>query len=120
LLQTETAINIGYSCRLLTDDMTEIHVIDAYTYEEVENQLKEAYRKMEPGNSATNHSLENRVANGCSASTSRRMEGGFAIILNGHSLVGDPDGKTISMARTLPNIFRQTLIIDYIHRTEDV
>lgn len=37
----ETAINIAYSCRLLTDDMKEIVVIDGQTHTEVEVQLKD-------------------------------------------------------------------------------
>ncbi|XP_077285746.1 ATPase phospholipid transporting 8B [Arctopsyche grandis] len=36
----ETAINIGYSCQLLTDDMVEVFVVDGVTHEEVEQQLK--------------------------------------------------------------------------------
>ncbi|KAK5981547.1 hypothetical protein GCK32_010306 [Trichostrongylus colubriformis] len=39
--KTETAINIAYSCRLLTDDMKEIVVIDGQTHSEVEVQLKD-------------------------------------------------------------------------------
>ncbi|RUS90719.1 hypothetical protein EGW08_001523 [Elysia chlorotica] len=38
----ETAINIGYSCRLLTDEMEEPFIIDADTQEEVEAQMKQA------------------------------------------------------------------------------
>uniref|UniRef100_A0A1I7XHX0 P-type phospholipid transporter n=1 Tax=Heterorhabditis bacteriophora TaxID=37862 RepID=A0A1I7XHX0_HETBA len=37
----ETAINIAYSCRLLTDEMKEIVVIDGQTHNEVEVQLKD-------------------------------------------------------------------------------
>lgn len=36
---SETAINIGYSCQLLTDDMAEVFIIDGMTYDEVERQL---------------------------------------------------------------------------------
>ncbi|XP_026741089.1 probable phospholipid-transporting ATPase IM isoform X3 [Trichoplusia ni] len=35
----ETAINIGYSCQLLTDDMAEVFVIDAASYDDVDRQL---------------------------------------------------------------------------------
>ncbi|XP_060804659.1 probable phospholipid-transporting ATPase IM isoform X1 [Amyelois transitella] len=35
----ETAINIGYSCQLLTDDMAEVFVIDGIAYDDVERQL---------------------------------------------------------------------------------
>nr|CAD7427598.1 unnamed protein product [Timema monikensis] len=35
----ETAINIGYSCQLLTDEMVDIFIVDAHTFDEVELQL---------------------------------------------------------------------------------
>ncbi|CAK9297443.1 unnamed protein product [Gordionus sp. m RMFG-2023] len=35
----ETAINIGYSCQLLNDDVEEIYVIDGQHFEEVEREL---------------------------------------------------------------------------------
>ncbi|XP_022824851.1 phospholipid-transporting ATPase ID [Spodoptera litura] len=35
----ETAINIGYSCQLLTDDMAEVFVIDGASYDDVDRQL---------------------------------------------------------------------------------
>ncbi|XP_044589031.1 phospholipid-transporting ATPase ID isoform X3 [Cotesia glomerata] len=35
----ETAINIGYSCQLLTDDLTDVFIVDATTYDAVETQL---------------------------------------------------------------------------------
>ncbi|CAH2087058.1 unnamed protein product [Euphydryas editha] len=35
----ETAINIGYSCQLLTDDMAEVFVIDGAAHDDVERQL---------------------------------------------------------------------------------
>lgn len=36
---TETAVNIGYSAQLLTDDMVDVFVVDGYTSEDVEKQL---------------------------------------------------------------------------------
>jgi hypothetical protein len=36
---TETAINIGYSCQLLTNEMADIFIIDGHTYGDVESQL---------------------------------------------------------------------------------
>lgn len=36
----ETAINIGYSCQLLTDDMADIFIVDGITKAEVEQQLR--------------------------------------------------------------------------------
>lgn len=42
----ETAINIGYSCELLNDDMCEIFVIDGCYPEEVEKQLKRSQKQI--------------------------------------------------------------------------
>lgn len=36
----ETAINIGYSCQLLTDELVDVFIVDGITMEEVEQQLK--------------------------------------------------------------------------------
>ncbi|CAB3405779.1 unnamed protein product [Caenorhabditis bovis] len=45
--KTETAINIAYSCRLLTDETQEIVVIDGQTEPEVEVQLKDTRNTFE-------------------------------------------------------------------------
>ncbi|KAK6631413.1 hypothetical protein RUM44_005940 [Polyplax serrata] len=101
----ETAINIGYSCQLLTDDMSDIFVVDANTYEDVERQLlkhREAIRNASV-NSAndTNISVvtfrwdqrqkildssELDYPNGCRIEESEPPTT-FAIVVNGHSLV---------------------------------
>lgn len=36
----ETAINIGYSCQLLTDELVDVFIVDGISMEEVEQQLK--------------------------------------------------------------------------------
>lgn len=46
----ETAINIGYSCQLLTDEFNEIFTIEGWEYEQVEQELrtcKETMKKWE-------------------------------------------------------------------------
>ncbi|KAI6187437.1 Phospholipid-transporting ATPase [Aphelenchoides besseyi] len=45
--KTETAINIGYSCQLLTEDMKEVFIVDGKKEIEVEVQLKDIKRCME-------------------------------------------------------------------------
>ncbi|CAD5219936.1 unnamed protein product [Bursaphelenchus okinawaensis] len=45
--KTETAINIGYSCKLLTEDMTEVFVVDGKDEKQVEVQLKDIKRRMD-------------------------------------------------------------------------
>lgn len=36
----ETAVNIGYSCKMLTDDMTEVFVVTGHTVLEVREELR--------------------------------------------------------------------------------
>ncbi|KAK0400357.1 hypothetical protein QR680_003461 [Steinernema hermaphroditum] len=43
----ETAINIGYSCRLLTEEMKEVFVVNGKEEKEVEVQLKSIKRKLD-------------------------------------------------------------------------
>ncbi|KAH7696056.1 phospholipid-transporting ATPase ID, partial [Aphelenchoides avenae] len=47
----ETAINIGYSCRLLTEDMKEVFVVDGKEENEVEVQLRDVKRRIDRGTS---------------------------------------------------------------------
>ena len=46
---TETAINIGYSCHLLTDDMTEVFTIDGESLESVQRAISECKNKIKGG-----------------------------------------------------------------------
>lgn len=36
----ETAVNIGYSCKMLTDDMTEVFIISGHTVQSVRQELR--------------------------------------------------------------------------------
>lgn len=36
----ETAINIGYSCQLLTDELADVFIVDGNSLEEVDKQLR--------------------------------------------------------------------------------
>ena len=87
----ETAINIGYSANLLNDDMwDEPYIVDGHTSEEVLKQLV-AHRR-----SIDNHMSQNRNLDALSmrtlsaasvAETVPEVAGGFALVINGHSLV---------------------------------
>ncbi|XP_020292999.1 phospholipid-transporting ATPase ID isoform X5 [Pseudomyrmex gracilis] len=98
----ETAINIGYSCQLLTDDLTDVFVVDATTYDGVEAQLmryldtiKTASTQQkrptlsivtfrwdkESSDTEYNPSREEQDEHDMEQST------GFAVVINGHSLV---------------------------------
>jgi len=44
---SETAINIGYSCRLLREEMEEVYIVDGDTASDVRRQLQDAVDDME-------------------------------------------------------------------------
>uniref|UniRef100_A0A2C9JYJ6 Phospholipid-transporting ATPase n=1 Tax=Biomphalaria glabrata TaxID=6526 RepID=A0A2C9JYJ6_BIOGL len=96
----ETAINIGYSCRLLTDEMEEPFIIDGESLEEVENQMKKALEEIDAaknrrpandvafrnGSAKTDvHANRQNVENGNVALPEEEF-GDFALVINGHSL----------------------------------
>ncbi|XP_072572275.1 phospholipid-transporting ATPase ID isoform X2 [Paramormyrops kingsleyae] len=42
----ETAVNIGYSCKMLTDDMSEVFIINGHTVQRVREELRRARERM--------------------------------------------------------------------------
>lgn len=91
---SETAINIGYSCRLLTEEMEEPFIIDADSFEEVEAQLRKALEdidKMKNGKPNDGVVIANGQGahyNGANGNVAIPDEyGEFAVVINGHSLV---------------------------------
>ncbi|KAM7420818.1 hypothetical protein PAMA_015165 [Pampus argenteus] len=42
----ETAVNIGYSCKMLTDDMTEVFIVGGHTVQSVRQELRRARERM--------------------------------------------------------------------------
>ncbi|XP_064118289.1 phospholipid-transporting ATPase ID-like [Macrobrachium nipponense] len=93
----ETAINIGYSCQLLTDDMLEVFIIDAHNASDVEDQLRK-YREEIRNITATKQPQTNLSVVTFSIysdegvgqdnlSDAGESNGGFALVINGHSLV---------------------------------
>lgn len=100
----ETAINIGYSCELLTDEMVDVFTVDAYDFEGVKDQLnmfRESVNNVLSSQKKTNdcnvisfsNDEENCYTNGGDATDDKNL-GGFAIIINGHSLVSSASDST--------------------------
>ncbi|XP_044736525.1 probable phospholipid-transporting ATPase IM isoform X3 [Chrysoperla carnea] len=133
----ETAINIGYSCHLLNDDMIELFIVDGVTHEEVEQQLRQFRESIriintfQPCKSKTDNTAPNGIVSSSTSSLehhsrvapspqqeeativgppavsvvtfstesvldanrrfsnfdSSNLPGGFALVVNGHSLV---------------------------------
>ncbi|XP_044005984.1 probable phospholipid-transporting ATPase IM isoform X3 [Aphidius gifuensis] len=90
----ETAINIGYSCQLLTDDLTDVFIVDATTYDAVETQLNRFLETIKTAASQQHRPALSIVT--FSDTEYNRDEpdehepdysADFAIVINGHSLV---------------------------------
>ena len=96
----ETAINIGYSCHLLTEEMSNtIYVVDAESSDDVRNQLLDhrsammailnkssSYELGTSGSRASSNDQLIKNENGAKIPLPATT-GEFALILNGHSLV---------------------------------
>jgi magnesium-transporting ATPase (P-type) len=50
----ETAINIGYSCKLLADDMLDIFIVDDHQFEDVKLQLEKSKESLSNDNEGSN------------------------------------------------------------------
>uniref|UniRef100_A0A3B3V388 Phospholipid-transporting ATPase n=1 Tax=Poecilia latipinna TaxID=48699 RepID=A0A3B3V388_9TELE len=85
----QTAVNIGYSCKMLTDDMTEVFIIGGHTVQSVRQEL---------GSKQLHCSSLPPSASGDMDSIS----GEFALIISGHSLAhaleADMEAEFVSTA----------------------
>uniref|UniRef100_A0A8K9VD92 Phospholipid-transporting ATPase n=1 Tax=Oncorhynchus mykiss TaxID=8022 RepID=A0A8K9VD92_ONCMY len=97
----ETAVNIGYSCKMLTGDMTEVFIISGNTVLSVREELREwpsvGDKQQQcpppPGPPAPRPP---------SSTTLDSISGEFALVINGHSLAhaleADMEGEFVSTA----------------------
>uniref|UniRef100_A0A671X279 Phospholipid-transporting ATPase n=1 Tax=Sparus aurata TaxID=8175 RepID=A0A671X279_SPAAU len=78
----ETAVNIGYSCKMLTDDMTEVFIISGHTVQSVRQELRSGHRsgQLHVRLSGVSVSLHLGIH------TDKEHSGQFALVINGHSL----------------------------------
>lgn len=60
----ETAINIGYSCSLLTDDMIDVFIVDGITKSDVEQQLRKFKESIKIVNTFHPNGIQSFNANG--------------------------------------------------------
>ncbi|XP_078283641.1 putative phospholipid-transporting ATPase IM [Rhinoraja longicauda] len=83
----ETAVNIGYSCNMLTDDMNEIFIISGRTVIEVREEIRAAREQMMGKPVCNGHVFsEKNAASQFSSVVEETVVGDFALIINGHSL----------------------------------
>ncbi|MGH0162021.1 UNVERIFIED_CONTAM: hypothetical protein FKN15_002811 [Acipenser sinensis] len=85
----ETAMNIGYSCNMLRDDMNEVFMISGHTVLEVQQELRKAKERMlgsyrDVGNGHTNAEKLEMSKN--DSVVEETFTGEYALIINGHSL----------------------------------
>ncbi|KRY48148.1 putative phospholipid-transporting ATPase ID [Trichinella britovi] len=91
----ETAINIGYSCRLLTVNLKEVFIVDGSKIDDVRFQLECIEQQICLGNGNGNGNgdpivvLANDSNSSCNVvgHTSVDRLDGYALVVNGHSLV---------------------------------
>ncbi|EMP28219.1 Putative phospholipid-transporting ATPase FetA [Chelonia mydas] len=88
----ETAVNIGYSCKMLTDDMTEVFIVTGHTVLEVREELRKAREKMMDSSRSMGNGFSCQEKLSSSSSASRlasvleAIAGEYALVINGHSL----------------------------------
>ncbi|XP_050400643.1 phospholipid-transporting ATPase ID isoform X2 [Patella vulgata] len=138
----ETAINIGYSCRLLTEEMEEPFIISAESCEEVQKELQTALDEVKKAKTAgagrndvgviiANGGGGQAVYNGTNGHLPTQQEeyGDFALVINGHSLVyalkPELEGlflelgcscKAIICCRVTP--LQKALVVDLVKRSK--
>ncbi|XP_021014483.1 phospholipid-transporting ATPase ID isoform X1 [Mus caroli] len=84
----ETAVNIGYSCKMLTDDMTEVFVVTGHTVLEVREELRKARKKMVDTSHAVGNGFtyQGNLSSSKLTSVLEAVAGEYALVINGHSL----------------------------------
>uniref|UniRef100_A0A9L0RQZ9 Phospholipid-transporting ATPase n=1 Tax=Equus caballus TaxID=9796 RepID=A0A9L0RQZ9_HORSE len=84
----ETAVNIGYSCKMLTDDMTEVFIVTGHTVLEVREELRKAREKMMDSSRAVGNGFtyQEKVSSSKLTSVLEAVAGEYALVINGHSL----------------------------------
>ncbi|KAK3525638.1 hypothetical protein QTP70_002547 [Hemibagrus guttatus] len=85
----ETAMNIGYSCNMLRDDMNEVFIISGHSMLEVQQELRNAKKRIMGPNKERFTSGQDESKSDIYASDSVFEEtiiAEYALIINGHSL----------------------------------
>uniref|UniRef100_A0A8D2Q7I9 Phospholipid-transporting ATPase n=1 Tax=Varanus komodoensis TaxID=61221 RepID=A0A8D2Q7I9_VARKO len=85
----ETAVNIGYSCNMLSDAMEDIFIIEGRTSQEVRQELREARQKMVPSAAFVGDSPADSLAQqpgGSKVLPEEQPNGEYGLVINGHSL----------------------------------
>ncbi|ELK05429.1 Putative phospholipid-transporting ATPase IM [Pteropus alecto] len=85
----ETAINIGYACNMLTDDMNDVFIIAGNTAVEVREELRKAKENLFGQNRSFSNGhvvFEKKQQLELDSVVEETVTGDYALIINGHSL----------------------------------
>ncbi|XP_015984076.2 probable phospholipid-transporting ATPase IM isoform X5 [Rousettus aegyptiacus] len=85
----ETAINIGYACNMLTDDMNDVFIIAGNTAMEVREELRKAKENLFGQNRSFSNGhvvFEKKQQLELDSVVEETVTGDYALIINGHSL----------------------------------
>uniref|UniRef100_A0A803YKJ5 Phospholipid-transporting ATPase n=1 Tax=Meleagris gallopavo TaxID=9103 RepID=A0A803YKJ5_MELGA len=97
----ETAMNIGYSCNLLYDDMADVFVIEGSTSEDVLNELR---KKMKPDSFLDSDEINIQIEKSSKNPKllpDEQANGVYGLVINGHSLAYALEGNLeLELVRT--------------------
>ncbi|TSM12496.1 Phospholipid-transporting ATPase ID [Bagarius yarrelli] len=83
----ETAENIGYSCNMLREEMTEVFIVSADTEEGVREELVNARKKMSPDSSdEPPYQKSGIMGKKTQVVLDEKVDGEYGLVINGHSL----------------------------------
>ncbi|KAI6058462.1 Phospholipid-transporting ATPase ID [Aix galericulata] len=85
----ETAMNIGYSCNLLNDDMADVFVIEGSTSDDVLSELRNARKKMKPESFLDSDEINIQFEKSSKKTKllpDEQANGVYGLVINGHSL----------------------------------
>ncbi|NXW11315.1 AT8B2 ATPase, partial [Fregetta grallaria] len=100
----ETAMNIGYSCNLLNDDMEDVFVIEGSTSDDVLNELRNARKKMKPDSFLDSDEINIQFEKSSKKSKimpDEQANGVYGLVITGHSLAYALEGNLeLELVRT--------------------
>uniref|UniRef100_A0A8C3RVC8 Phospholipid-transporting ATPase n=1 Tax=Chelydra serpentina TaxID=8475 RepID=A0A8C3RVC8_CHESE len=101
----ETAMNIGYSCHMLTDTMNEIFIVASHTGMEVREELRKAKEHLfgQSKDLSNSHVFCEKMQESKQDSVlEETVTGDYALVINGHSLAlaleGDLENEFVEVA----------------------
>ncbi|KAF1396631.1 Phospholipid-transporting ATPase FetA, partial [Spheniscus magellanicus] len=100
----ETAVNIGYSCNLLNEDMEDVFIIEGSTSDDVLNELRNARKKMKPDSFLDSDEINiqfQKSSKNPNVIPDEQANGVYGLVITGHSLAYALEGNLeLELVRT--------------------